>query len=296
MLDLKILEVPPAKRPVCKDRFFCPNWLSWVGEECGPTSGKRCQFEMAERPRFIRIMFSTPDHQVCWFDFLNLGQKEKSILREPGSPYNTREWKHWKLQWEPFFAPTRLSLVGISIRNLVADGNSLVRNSGVGGGGQNRFLNSKRSDLCVCDIMEGSVREREGVLYMRKNGTICPFAFFLPSLIVTCASNLDVSLEKVVSSGSRKGIFGCQKGHMVNWGCHKTKTAKLSMKEVGKHDYRTGKNCENKDGLLRICSGRVSVPGWSLKSSIMSVILLIPSCRWPSMIADESMSCYHVLS
>ena len=35
------------------------------------------------------------------------------------------------------FAPTRFSLIRISIRDLVADGNSLVRNSGVGGRGQN---------------------------------------------------------------------------------------------------------------------------------------------------------------
>ena len=34
------------------------------------------------------------------------------------------------------FAPTRFSLVRISIRDLVADGKSLVRKSGVGGGGQ----------------------------------------------------------------------------------------------------------------------------------------------------------------
>ena len=38
------------------------------------------------------------------------------------------------------FAPTRFSLVRISIRDLVADGKSLVRKSGVGGGGQNRIL------------------------------------------------------------------------------------------------------------------------------------------------------------
>ena len=38
------------------------------------------------------------------------------------------------------FAPTRFSLVRISIRDLVADGRSLVRNSGVGGGGDNRIL------------------------------------------------------------------------------------------------------------------------------------------------------------
>ena len=38
------------------------------------------------------------------------------------------------------FAPARFSLVRISVRDLVADGKSLVRNSGVGGGGPNRIL------------------------------------------------------------------------------------------------------------------------------------------------------------
>ena len=38
------------------------------------------------------------------------------------------------------FAPARFSLVRISARDLVADGKSLVRNSGVGGGGPNRIL------------------------------------------------------------------------------------------------------------------------------------------------------------
>ena len=38
------------------------------------------------------------------------------------------------------FASTRFSLVRISIRDLVADGKSLVRTSGVGGGGQNLIL------------------------------------------------------------------------------------------------------------------------------------------------------------
>ena len=38
------------------------------------------------------------------------------------------------------FDPTRFSLVRISIRDLVADGKSLLRNSGVGGGGANLIL------------------------------------------------------------------------------------------------------------------------------------------------------------
>ena len=37
-------------------------------------------------------------------------------------------------------APTRFSLVSISIPDLVADGKSLVKNSGVGGGGQKLIL------------------------------------------------------------------------------------------------------------------------------------------------------------
>ena len=38
------------------------------------------------------------------------------------------------------FAPARFSLVRISMRDLVADGKSVVRNSGVGGGGQSLIL------------------------------------------------------------------------------------------------------------------------------------------------------------
>ena len=41
---------------------------------------------------------------------------------------------------EAVFASTWFSLVRISIRDLVADGKSLVRNSGVAGGGQNLII------------------------------------------------------------------------------------------------------------------------------------------------------------
>ena len=41
------------------------------------------------------------------------------------------------------FAPTRFSLVRISARDLVADGKSLVRNSGVGGVGENLILSNE---------------------------------------------------------------------------------------------------------------------------------------------------------
>ena len=47
------------------------------------------------------------------------------------------------------FASTRFSLVRISIRDLVADGKSLVRNSGVGGGGSKfdpQSLGSEQSE------------------------------------------------------------------------------------------------------------------------------------------------------
>ena len=43
--------------------------------------------------------------------------------------------------------PTRFFLVRISIRDLVADRKSLVRNSGVGGGGQNLIL-KESSIMC----------------------------------------------------------------------------------------------------------------------------------------------------
>ena len=39
-----------------------------------------------------------------------------------------------------FFAPTRFSLARISIRDLAADGKSLLRNAGVAGGGGNLIL------------------------------------------------------------------------------------------------------------------------------------------------------------
>ena len=72
------------------------------------------------------------------------------ILPEPGSEREVltketwfsllREWKSWKLQWEQFLARPGSALVRISIRDLVADGKSLVRNSGVVGGGENLIL------------------------------------------------------------------------------------------------------------------------------------------------------------
>ena len=44
-------------------------------------------------------------------------------------------------------APTRFSLVRISVRDLVADGKSLVRNSGVACGVQNRILINRELEL-----------------------------------------------------------------------------------------------------------------------------------------------------
>ena len=49
------------------------------------------------------------------------------------------------------FGPTRFSLVRISVRDLVADGKSLVRNSGVGGGGENLILTK---DLAVLRVVK----------------------------------------------------------------------------------------------------------------------------------------------
>ena len=72
------------------------------------------------------------------------------LLSEPGSERKVltketwfslvREWKSLETAAGAVFVPTRFSLVRTSIRDQVADGNSLVRNSGVGGGGQNLIL------------------------------------------------------------------------------------------------------------------------------------------------------------
>ena len=47
------------------------------------------------------------------------------------------------------FAPTRFSLVRISIRDLVADGKSLVRNSGVGVGGSKYYSQKNFEEICA---------------------------------------------------------------------------------------------------------------------------------------------------
>ena len=76
------------------------------------------------------------------------------------------------------FAMTRFSLVRISIRDLVGDGKSLVRNSGVGGGGENLILinadgrgrfrssNSERKTRSFCRISwnaaDGGFKTRHG--------------------------------------------------------------------------------------------------------------------------------------
>ena len=55
------------------------------------------------------------------------------------------------------FAPTRFSLVRISIRDLVADRKSLVRNSRVGGGGENLILKKYYDHSKNCESLRRSV-------------------------------------------------------------------------------------------------------------------------------------------
>ena len=55
------------------------------------------------------------------------------------------------------FAPTRFSLVRISIRDLVADGKSLVRNSGVGGGGDIRILRFLKEAMLKKNRLSGTI-------------------------------------------------------------------------------------------------------------------------------------------
>ena len=99
--------------------------------------------ELGARPlhntSFYSGSFSTRNPQVCWFYFLNLAQKEKSLLRKPDSPYYGSE-SLGNCSGSDFCPCNKFSIVRICIRDLVADGKSLVRNSGVGGGVQNLIL------------------------------------------------------------------------------------------------------------------------------------------------------------
>ena len=76
---------------------------------------------------------------------MNLAQKE--------SPYQanlillTNGVKVLETAVGAVFAPTRFSLVRISIRDLVADGKSLPRNSGGGGGGGNLILMKRKRPM-----------------------------------------------------------------------------------------------------------------------------------------------------
>ena len=102
----------------------------------------RVGLELAESD--LQDHFATPNPQVCWF------QKEKSLLRKPDSP--TKGVQVLETAVGAVFALTRFSLVRISIRDLVGGGKTLVRNSGVGGGGENLILRSvqqfSRTNVC----------------------------------------------------------------------------------------------------------------------------------------------------
>ena len=84
--------------------------------------------------------FSTPNSQVCWLLLSEPGSERKVLTKETWFSL-LREWKSLKLQWEQFL----LQPVRISSWDLVADRKSLVRNSGVGGGGHNLILTSNDS-------------------------------------------------------------------------------------------------------------------------------------------------------
>ena len=60
-------------------------------------------------------------------------------------------------------------------------------------------------------------------VYMRENGTICPFGFFSP-FSGSFASKLDIFPFKTLCFGSveRAGNFGGRKGQRVNLGSQKT--------------------------------------------------------------------------
>ena len=86
----------------------------------------------------IRTIFPPPTPKSAVFTFGTWFRKK--------SPYQgnlvslTKGVKVLETAVGAVFASTRFSLVRISIRDLVADEKSLVRNSGVGGGGENLIL------------------------------------------------------------------------------------------------------------------------------------------------------------
>ena len=91
--------------------------------------------------------FSTPNPKSAVFTFGTWFRKK--------SPYQgnlvslTKGVKVLEIAVGAVFASTRFFLVRISIRDLVADGKSLVRNSGVGGGGQNLILTLGRRGVAL---------------------------------------------------------------------------------------------------------------------------------------------------
>ena len=114
------------------------------------------------------------------------------LLREPGSERKvlTKGVKVLETAVGAVFAPTRFSLVRIfSTRDLVADGKSLLRNSGVGGGGGNLILISE----CYFSGKGPETAWRGGGLL--REGVV--------------AKNFVLSLESLSSFGFEERNLGC---------------------------------------------------------------------------------------
>ena len=96
---------------------------SW---QCGQTNGS-CNFPgiFLGNPRASESFFH-PQPPSLLILLSEPGSEGKVLTKETWFPL-LREWKSWKLQVGAIFAPTRFSLVRISIRHLVADRKSLIR-------------------------------------------------------------------------------------------------------------------------------------------------------------------------
>ena len=88
-------------------------------------------------PQF-RIIFPPPTPKSGDFYCLNLVEKEKSLLRKPDSPYQGSE-SPGNCSGSGFFPDQVLLSKNFCSR----PGKSLVRNSGVGGGGENLILTNE---------------------------------------------------------------------------------------------------------------------------------------------------------
>ena len=128
------------------------------------------------------------------------------------------------------FAPTRFSLVRISIRDLVADGKSLVRNSGVGGGGENLILMwGYPVKHRLTKMLKTRLRKRSGQFFKvaRLQSEFCTKDFFL---------SYEFSYENCpeISPGNFEPLFCGSEKILQNSRQNSHQIAQISLRKIKK--------------------------------------------------------------